>query len=370
MSRSYTVQSPRTSIIRNIPCLFVIILLDHNHNIVCLLPVISKQSQLSIMSSRRRHRSRRGERDSSSKRTQPYHNGFKFLILSSCVCLFKLHDHVSVSFSGMDTTIFDVPTFLQTTAVVATSNAALSLSSSSSELHASLPYRSDTEGVDLDSDLSAAAASSSIEEAISVLPQEEWLLVDKKPVTMATATATATAMVTNMTNRIPKIVFKMLLTTSGNLPSYTELYANAKEHRDYDLPATMTTHAMETNTTTTTTTTNSQSLLEAHQSWSRHNPDYEIRYYDLKAGRRYLQQYFHPLFLRTFDCLQAFGFKSDFLRMAFLYREGGYYSDWKEVCLQPNLLNRLSTVAAEFTNGIVLFEDQWSPGYELLQHTT
>lgn len=161
----------------------------------------------------------------------------------------------------------------------------------------------------------------------------------------------------------------MLLTTLGNLPIYTELYANAKEHRDYDLPTTMTTHAMETNTTTTTTR-NPQSLLEAHQSWSRHNPDYEIRYYDLKAGRQYLQQYFHPLFLRTFDCLQAFGFKSDFLRMAFLYREGGYYSDWKEVCLQPNLLNRLNTVAAEFTNGIVLFEDQWSPGYELLQHTT
>ena len=319
-----------------------------------------------------RHRSRKGEQDSSSTSTRTYvatnHNGFKFLILSSCVCLFKLYDRVSVSFSGMDTTILDVPTFLQTTTVVATSNTS-SLSLSSSELHASLPYRSDAEGVDLDSDLSAAAAvSSSIEEAISVLPsQEEWLLVDKTPITITTATATAT--VTNMTNQIPKIVFKMLLTTSGNLPSYTELYANAKEHRDDDLPTTMTTHAMETNTTTTTTR-NPQSLLEAHQSWSRHNPDYEIRYYDLKAGRQYLQQYFHPLFLRTFDCLQAFGFKSDFLRMAFLYREGGYYSDWKEVCLQPNLLNRLSTVAAEFTNGIVLFEDQWSPGYELLQHTT
>lgn len=44
----------------------------------------------------------------------------------------------------------------------------------------------------------------------------------------------------------------------------------------------------------------------------------------------------HPLISRALYCIQAFACKVDFLRMALVYREGCFYSDWKKVCLQQN----------------------------------
>ena len=51
---------------------------------------------------------------------------------------------------------------------------------------------------------------------------------------------------------------------------------------------------------------------EAHASWSRMNPEYDVRYYNLRLARVYLHRYFHEVFLRTFDCLQAYAAKADF----------------------------------------------------------
>jgi hypothetical protein len=83
-------------------------------------------------------------------------------------------------------------------------------------------------------------------------------------------------------------------------------------------------------------------LIKALESWHSNNPGYHIQYFDMTTARKYLQQYFHPVFIRTFDCLQAYAAKSDLFRFALLYREGGWYSDWKQTCLQPGLLDRLS----------------------------
>ena len=65
-------------------------------------------------------------------------------------------------------------------------------------------------------------------------------------------------------------------------------------------------------------------LKNAHASWKEKNPDHNIQYFDLKACRDYLAEYFHPVFLRAFDCLEAFASKADFFRMALIYREGGW----------------------------------------------
>jgi len=80
-------------------------------------------------------------------------------------------------------------------------------------------------------------------------------------------------------------------------------------------------------------------LTKAHKSWQDMNPGYTVRYFNLVSSRNYLRDYFHPVFLRTFDCIEAFAGKSNFFRMALLYREGGWHSDWKQVCLKPNLLD-------------------------------
>lgn len=95
-------------------------------------------------------------------------------------------------------------------------------------------------------------------------------------------------------------------------------------------------------------------LTEAHESWTKYNHGYRVQYFDLVLCRKYLAAYFHPVFLRTFDCLQNFAGKCDFFRMALLYREGGWYSDWKEVCLEENLLDKLSAKGEE----LVLFSDE------------
>lgn len=85
----------------------------------------------------------------------------------------------------------------------------------------------------------------------------------------------------------------------------------------------------------------SKAIKQAHQTWSSLNPGYQVRYFNLVSARRYLRKHFHPVFLRAFDCIEAFAGKSDLFRMALLYREGGFHTDWKTVCLQQNLLERI-----------------------------
>jgi hypothetical protein len=82
-------------------------------------------------------------------------------------------------------------------------------------------------------------------------------------------------------------------------------------------------------------------LQAAHSSWATNNPGYKIQFFNLKLCRRYLSEHFHPLFLRVFDCFEAFAAKADFFRMLVVYAEGGWYSDWKQVALEKGLLDRL-----------------------------
>jgi mannosyltransferase OCH1-like enzyme len=81
------------------------------------------------------------------------------------------------------------------------------------------------------------------------------------------------------------------------------------------------------------------SLQEAHLSWKENNPGYEIRYFNLNTCRQYLQRFYHPLFLRAFDCIEAFAGKTDLFRYLLIYREGGWYSDWKQHCNKEGLLD-------------------------------
>mmetsp|Transcript_17483 Transcript_17483/g.37795 ORF Transcript_17483/g.37795 Transcript_17483/m.37795 type:complete len:374 (-) Transcript_17483:15-1136(-) len=90
------------------------------------------------------------------------------------------------------------------------------------------------------------------------------------------------------------------------------------------------------------------SLQQAHQSWLHQNPGYHVRYFNLMLARKYLHKFFHPVFLRTFDCIQAFAGKADFFRMALLYHEGGFHSDWKQECLEPNILDRIANATDFF----------------------
>ena len=74
---------------------------------------------------------------------------------------------------------------------------------------------------------------------------------------------------------------------------------------------------------------------EAHESWRRLNPDYTVKYYSGEDCRKYLKEHFGDRHLIAFDALKPYSGKVNFFRYCVLYREGGIYSDWKQVCLEP-----------------------------------
>jgi len=139
-------------------------------------------------------------------------------------------------------------------------------------------------------------------------PQEEWLIEDEPP----------------HSDHIPQTITKVFIQKPTGFPLISEM---------------------------------TEELKAAHATWHEMNPDYRIQYFDLKLCREYLAEYFHPIFLRAFDCIEAFAGKNNLFRMAVIYREGGWYSDWKQECLKDDLLNILSK-----DRELVMFEDQWTHG--------
>jgi hypothetical protein len=139
--------------------------------------------------------------------------------------------------------------------------------------------------------------------------QEEWLLGDHASPVDAT--------------RIPKQVFKVNILDHGY---FQAIFERSSSNLNMSVPQDRAVF----------------NLQKAHQSWHDMNPGYDIHYFNLHAIRVYLRLHFHPTFLRAFDCLEAYSAKCDFFRFLLLYREGGWYSDWKEVCLEDGLLDLLS----------------------------
>lgn len=89
-------------------------------------------------------------------------------------------------------------------------------------------------------------------------------------------------------------------------------------------------------------------LKKAHDSWRNKNPGYEIKYWNLKSCRGYLKVNFPQKYLDTFDCIKAYGGKTNFFRYCIVYNEGGWYSDWKQECLIDGLLDSLSSQRIEW----------------------
>ena len=67
-----------------------------------------------------------------------------------------------------------------------------------------------------------------------------------------------------------------------------------------------------------------------------------MKYFGLDDCRAYLKEHFHPMFLRAFDCIKANAGKVNLFRAAVVYREGGWYSDWKEEVKVHGLLDKLT----------------------------
>lgn len=82
-------------------------------------------------------------------------------------------------------------------------------------------------------------------------------------------------------------------------------------------------------------------INDAIESWIVNNPGYIIKIWDINDSREYLQANFPPEVLKCFDTLSAYAYKSDFFRYCVIYKNGGWYSDIFQICLQNNLLDNL-----------------------------
>jgi mannosyltransferase OCH1-like enzyme len=120
---------------------------------------------------------------------------------------------------------------------------------------------------------------------------------------------------------IPKIIHKVLILDDGKIPNNLD-----------------------------------KNIIDAHNSWINMNPEYKIKYWNLDDCREYLQNNFPSNYLETFDCIKAYSGKCNFFRYCIIYNEGGWYSDWKQICLVKNLLNQLSD-----NNNFIYFYDKGIP---------
>lgn len=92
----------------------------------------------------------------------------------------------------------------------------------------------------------------------------------------------------------------------------------------------------------------SSEIREAHNTWKTQNPDYEIKYYNGNDCRQYLVKHFTPKHVQTYDNILAYAGKCNFMRACIIYNEGGWYTDWKTVCLKP--LDNLVTKHTEWVS--------------------
>ena len=107
---------------------------------------------------------------------------------------------------------------------------------------------------------------------------------------------------------IPKIIHKVIIVDGGKMPQIPE------------------------------------GMNKAIETWYRLNPGYKIKLYSGESCENYIKQHFNDDVLKAYHSLKPYAYKSDLMRQLILYREGGWYTDMRMVCLQPleslNALNR------------------------------
>ena len=84
-------------------------------------------------------------------------------------------------------------------------------------------------------------------------------------------------------------------------------------------------------------------LQSAHDSWKKLNPNYEIKYWSYSDCLKYLESE-DKIYFDTFKSLKPYAYKCDFFRYYILYKQGGFYSDWKQKCIVPlDYINKNNT---------------------------
>jgi len=97
---------------------------------------------------------------------------------------------------------------------------------------------------------------------------------------------------------IPKVIHKIIITEDGKIPPFPE------------------------------------GLKRAVETWYRMNPEYKIKFYSGEECERYVEEHYDERTLAAYRKIKPFAFKCDFVRQLILLKEGGWYSDLRQVCLR------------------------------------
>jgi len=76
-------------------------------------------------------------------------------------------------------------------------------------------------------------------------------------------------------------------------------------------------------------------MRHAIDTWVILNPGYKIKFYSGNDCIEYIKTHFDQDVLDAYNALKPYAFKSDLMRQLILYKEGGWYTDARMVCLHP-----------------------------------
>lgn len=113
---------------------------------------------------------------------------------------------------------------------------------------------------------------------------------------------------------IPKVIHKVLIVDDGKIPEIPE------------------------------------GMNKAIETWYRLNPGYKVKIYSGESCINYIKQHFDDEVLKAYQTLKPYAYKCDLMRHLIVYNEGGWYSDIRQICLEP--IDNLSSSNKEYYTSV------------------
>ena len=87
-------------------------------------------------------------------------------------------------------------------------------------------------------------------------------------------------------------------------------------------------------------------MQDAIDSFTIKNPGYTVKLYSGNDCIDYIKKHYNNRVLKCFMKVKPYSYKCDLFRHLVLYQEGGWYSDIRQICMQP--LDELNRMNKEF----------------------
>jgi mannosyltransferase OCH1-like enzyme len=91
-------------------------------------------------------------------------------------------------------------------------------------------------------------------------------------------------------------------------------------------------------------------MKKALETFYRMNPEYKVKLYSGDDCLEYIRTHFDDETLEAYQTLRPYSYKCDLMRHLILYNEGGWYSDARQVCLEP--LDALNATGREYVTSV------------------